>query len=74
MAVKRSKLQHFMNTTPTAAATYNLMNLGITNLSISKNPTYLEEGNIADDAGTKQLESLAPEIPFEIKVDETDPV
>lgn len=74
MAVKRSKLQHFMNATPSTTATYNLMNLGITNLSINKNPTYLEEGNIADDVGTKQLESLAPEIPFEIKVDETDPV
>jgi hypothetical protein len=63
-----------MNTTPAAAATYNLMNLGITNLGISKNPTYLEEGYIADDVGTKELESLAPEFGFEINVDATDPV
>lgn len=74
MAVKRSKLQHFMNTTPSTTATYNLMNLGITNLSINKNPTYLEEGYIADDVGTKELESLAPEFSFEINVDASDPV
>ena len=74
MAVKRSKLQHFMNTGIPATPVYNLMSLGITNLSINKNPTYLEEGNIADEVSTKILESLAPEIPFEIKVDETDPV
>lgn len=75
MAIKRSKLQHFMNTTPgETTPTYNLMNLGITSLSIDKNPTYLEEGYIADDVGTKELESLAPEFSFEINVDDTDPV
>lgn len=75
MAIKRSKLQHFMNTTPgETTPTYNLMNLGITSLSIEKNPTYLEEGYIADDVGTKELESLAPEFSFEINVDDTDPV
>lgn len=63
-----------MNTGTVAVPVYNLMNLGITNLSISKNPTYLEEGYIADDVGTKELESLAPEFGFEINVDETDPV
>ena len=72
MAIKRSKLQHFLNTGTCGTATYNLMNLGITNLSISKNPTYLEEGYIADDVGTKELESLSPEFSFEINVDETD--
>ena len=50
------------------------MNTGITSLSINKNPTYLEEGYIADDVGSKQLESLAPEFTFEINVDESDPV
>jgi hypothetical protein len=75
MAVKRSKLQHFMNTTPGAETpTYNRMNLGITSLSIDKNPTYLEEGYIAEDVATKELESLAPEFNFEINVDDTDPV
>ena len=74
MAIKRSKLQHFMNTTPSTTPTYSLMNLGITSLSIAKNPTYLEEGYIADDVGTKELESLAPEFSFEINVDDTDPV
>ncbi len=75
MAIKRSKLQHFMNTTPSETTpTYSLMNLGITSLSIAKNPTYLEEGYIADDVGTKELESLAPEFSFEINVDDTDPV
>ena len=72
--VKRSKLLHYMNTTPESSATYNLMNTGITNLSISKNPTYLEEGYIADEVGTKVLESLAPEFSFEINVDSADEV
>jgi len=74
MAIKRSKLQHFMNTTPSTTPTYSLMNLGITSLSIDKNPTYLEEGFIADEVGTKELESLAPEFSFEINVDDSDPV
>jgi len=77
MAIKRSKLQHFMDTTPddpSGVATYSLMNTGITNLSINKNPTYLEEGYIADEVGSKQLESLAPEFAFEINVDASDPV
>jgi hypothetical protein len=50
------------------------MNTGITSLSINKNPTYLEEGYIADDVGSKQLESLAPEFTFEINVDADDEV
>ena len=74
MAIKRSKLLHFMNTTPSSTATYYLMNTGITSLSINKNPTYLEEGYIADDVGSKQLESLAPEFTFEINVDADDKV
>ena len=74
MAIKRSKLLHFMNTTPSSTATYHLMNTGITSLSINKNPTYLEEGYIADDVGSKQLESLAPEFTFEINVDSADEV
>lgn len=72
--IKRSKLVHFWNTSVTETASYSLMNLGITKLAINKNPTYLEEGNIADDVATKELESLAPEFSFEINVDETDPV
>ena len=74
MAIKRSKLLHFMNTTPSSTATYHLMNTGITSLSINKNPPYLEEGYIADDVGSKQLESLAPEFTFEINVDADDEV
>ena len=74
MAIKRSKLLHFMNTTPSTTATYYLMNTGITSLSINKNPTYLEEGYIADEVGSKQLESLAPEFTFEINMDATDEV
>ena len=74
MAIKRSKLLHFMNTTPSSTATYYLMNTGITSLSINKNPTYMEEGYIADEVGSKQLESLAPEFTFEINVDADDEV
>ena len=74
MAIKRSKLLHFMNTSETATPAYNLMNTGITSLSINKNPTYLEEGYIADEVGSKQLESLAPEFTFEINVDSADEV
>lgn len=74
MTVKRSKLQHFMDTSTTETPSYNLMNTGITSLSINKNPTYLEEGYIADDVGSKQLESLAPEFTFEINVDADDEV
>ena len=74
MTVKRSKLQHFMDTSATETPSYNLMNTGITCLSINKNPTYLEEGYIADDVGSKQLESLAPEFTFEINVDADDEV
>ncbi len=74
MAIKRSKLLHFMNTTPSSTATYYLMNTGITSLSINKNPTYLEEGYIADEVGSKQLESLAPEFTFEINMDAADEV
>lgn len=74
MAIKRSKLLHFMDVSATETPSYELMNTGITSLSINKNPTYLEEGYIADDVGSKQLESLAPEFTFEINVDDTDPV
>lgn len=74
MAIKRSKLLHFMNTTPSSTANYYLMNTGITSLSINKNPTYLEEGYIADEVGSKQLESLAPEFTFEINMDAADEV
>ena len=75
--IKRSKLVHFMNTTPddpSGTETFSLMNLGITKLAINKNPTYLEEGYIADEVATKELESLAPEFSFEINVDATDAV
>lgn len=74
MAIKRSKLVHYMDTSATSTTAYNLMNTGITSLSVNKNPTYLEEGYIADDVGSKQLESLAPEFTFEINVDSADEV
>lgn len=72
--IKRNKLLHFLNTGTALSPTYNLMNLGITNLSVSKNPSYLEEHYIADETGTKELESLAPEFSFEINADDTDAV
>lgn len=74
MAIKRSKLLHFMDVSETSTPNYKLMNTGITSLSINKNPTYLEEGYIADEVGSKQLESLAPEFTFEINMDATDEV
>ena len=72
--IKRSKLRHFLNTGTSESPAYNLMNLGIQNLTINKNPEYIEEGYIADEVGTKMLESLKPDFQFDINVDETDPV
>ena len=65
MAIKRSKLLHFMNTTPSSTATYYLMNTGITSLSINKNPTYLEEG-IADEVAANSWKVLHLSFTFEI--------
>lgn len=74
MAIKRNQLLHFLNTGTVQVPAYNLMNTGITSLSLAKNPSVVEEGYIGDAVGTKILESLAPETSFEINVDANDPV
>ena len=60
--IKRSQLMTFMNTTPSAAATYSLIGDGVTGGSISYNPQVEEETYIHQDSATVTVESYSPKI------------
>lgn len=63
--IKRSQLMTFMNTTPSAAATYSLIGDGVTGGSISYNPQVEEETYIHQDSATVTVESYSPKLSLE---------
>jgi len=63
--IKRSQLMTFMNTTPSAAATYSLIGDGVTGGSISYNPQVEEETYIHQDSATITVESYSPKLSLE---------
>lgn len=72
--IKRSQIQSFLNTTPSAAATYNLIGDGVTTGKINYNPKTSEEVYIHQDSGTISVESYAPVMPVEATAKSGDPV
>lgn len=65
MSEKRSKIAHFLNTTPSAtAATYGLISAGVTDATMNHNPQSTTETYIGDNSATKTLDSYQPEMPF----------
>lgn len=63
--IKRSQLMTFMNTTPSAAATYSLIGDGVTGGSISYNPQVEEETYIHQDSATITVQSYSPKLSLE---------
>jgi len=63
--IKRSQVMTFMNTTPSAAATYSLIGDGVTGGSISYNPQVEEETYIHQDSATITVESYSPKLSLE---------
>lgn len=72
--VKRSQFATFMNTTPSATATYALIGDGITSAEISYNPETEEYTFIHQDSGTTNLKSYKPAMPVEAIATAGDPV
>ena len=74
-SLKRYDLVHFLDVTPVGATRdYRLLSPGVTTASINYNPQMIEEAYIADRSGTKQLESISPEMPLEMSGKAGDPV
>jgi len=72
---KRSLIQHFLNTTPSAtAATYGLISEGVTDATMNHNPQTTTETYIGDDIATTTLDSYQPVMPFTAKVAPGDTV
>jgi len=63
--IKRSQVMTFMNTTPSAAATYSLIGEGVTGGSIAYNPQVEEETYIHQDSATVTVESYSPKLSLE---------
>lgn len=63
--IKRSQVQSFINTTPSAAATYELIGDGVVTGTINYNPQTSEETYIHEDSATIAVESYAPTMPVE---------
>lgn len=63
--IKRSQVMTFMNTTPSAAATYSLIGDGVTGGSIAYNPQVEEETYIHQDSATVTVESYSPKLSLE---------
>ncbi len=55
--IKRSQVQSFINTTPSAAATYELIGDGVVTGTINYNPQTSEETYIHEDSATIAVES-----------------
>jgi hypothetical protein len=65
----RSKLRHFINSTPTDSAdAWELLNLGITDLTMNYNPNVEDEHYVGNVNSTKSIIGYAPEIPIEISI------
>lgn len=63
--IKRSQVMTFMNTTPSAAATYSLIGDGVAAGSIAYNPQVEEETYIHQDSATVTVESYSPKLSLE---------
>lgn len=72
--VTRNQVANFLNTTPTAAATYNIIGDGVTSLSPNMNPKVLDEHYIHLASGTKIVTGYAPDAPVEMTAKFGDPV
>jgi hypothetical protein len=72
--VKRSEVATFINTTPEATATYELLGVGVTNAKIAYNPKTTEETYIHEDSATITIDSYAPNMEIEASAVDTDPV
>lgn len=72
--IKRSQFRAFLNTTPSAAATYSLVGDGVTDASISYNPQTKEEIYIHQDSGNTEVESYKPTLPIEATAKKGDAV
>lgn len=63
--IKRSLLKTFINTTPSATATYSLLGPGVVSGKINYNPKTTEEINIHEDTASISVDSYAPTMPAE---------
>lgn len=72
--VKRSQFKTFINTTPSAAATYSLLGDGVTTSKINYNPQTVEEIYVHQDSGNTEVESYKPTMPVEATAKKGDGV
>lgn len=72
--IKRSKFKTFINTTPLAVATYELLGDGVTEAAIEYNPQVTTEQYIHEDSGTTSIDSYAPNMPVDASCKLGDPV
>lgn len=72
--IKRSQIKHYVNTTPTTAATYVLLGLGVTAASEELNPKSTEETYVDQDNATISLDSYAGKLPVEMTAHSDDDV
>lgn len=63
--IKRSQIATYINTTPEATATYELLGVGIVNAKIDYNPKNTEETYIHEDSATISVDSYAPTMGIE---------
>jgi hypothetical protein len=72
--IKRSQVKTFMNVTPDATATYELLSDGVTTGTINYNPSVTTETYIGDDNATIDVETYAPNMPIEASAKSGDAV
>lgn len=72
--VKRSKFATFINVTPSASATYQLIGMGVTTGEIGYNAETEEEIYIHQDSGTTDITAYKPTMPVEATAIQGDPV
>ena len=72
--VARSQFKSFLNVTPLAGATYNVLGPGITTSKISYTPKTLQEIYVDQTTGVTEVESYMPNFPIEATCKAGDPV
>lgn len=72
--IKRSEFKTFMNTTPTATETWNLVGDGVTTGTVNMNPQTTEETFIHQDGASISIDRYAPTYPLEGKAKKGDAV
>lgn len=73
MAEKRSAFLMFLNTTPSAEATYALVGDGVTELSVSYNPQTTTEQYIHQDTANTDITGYQPNAPVTAQAVKEDP-